>query len=57
MKIILNLPKLFIIFLLLIFFMIFEGLVVLVYYIVESPLAFVKYNIEKVIRKLLKYVR
>jgi len=57
MKIIFNLPKLFIILLLLIFFIIFEGLVVLVYYVVESPLSFIKESIEKIIRKLLKYVR
>jgi hypothetical protein len=57
MKVLLNLPKLFIIFLLLAFFYILETIVYIIYYLIESPLNFIGSQIEKIIRKLLSYVR
>jgi len=57
MKILLNLPKLIIIFLLLGFFYILEIIVFIIYTMFEYPLNFIGEQIEKIIRKLLKYVR
>jgi len=57
MKILYNLPKLLLIFLLLAFFYVLEAIVYVVYYSVESPLNFIGSQIEKIIRKLLTYVR
>lgn len=57
MKILLNLPKLIIIFLLLGFFYVLEALVYIIYVMFEAPLNFIGEQIEKIIRKLLKYVR
>jgi len=57
MKILYNLPKLLLIFLLLAFFYLLEAIVYVVYYSVESPLNFIGSQIEKIIRKLLTYIR
>lgn len=57
MKILYNIPKLFLIFLLLGFFYLLEVIVFIVYYLFESPLNFMGNQIENIIRKLLKYVR
>jgi len=57
MKILLNLPKLIIIFLLLGFFYVLEAIVYIIYIMFEYPLNFIGEQIEKIIRKLLKYVR
>jgi hypothetical protein len=57
MKILFNLPKLIVIFILLGFFFLLEAIVYVIYCSFEMPLNFVGEQLEKIIRKLLKYVR
>jgi len=57
MKILLNLPKITLIFLLVGFLYFLKAIVYIIYYSFEAPLNFLGGQIENMIRRLLKYVK
>jgi len=57
LKFLINSPKIILAYTLLMFLFLIEGFMMVIAFIVISPLEFTLKNLENVIRKLLKYVR